>query len=264
LNTTLYDIDAIDISKPTEGHIWAPDRCEKEIKDLRKEIEPRISLVNTITGRSDPSFIDKCVGENPVLLALIYMIMRSSNAAGAIFRSVFVRDMGEIGYDALDGLLPLEAREQAMPQVAALAQTTLVAVPALMARPSARPSPVAPPMFTAAAIPVASAIEAAELAAAQENTRAATMVFMTQVRVCMCVCACACVHVCMCMRLCVHASDCACLCVHVCVSVCLCVCVPVCVCSCVHVCLPACVCVCVPCQHCCLTLTCAIPLLEGT
>ena len=99
--TGLYGMGEIDVSKPM-APAWEASRCYQEILDLRKEAEPRVKLATTATGRSDPTFYMSCVGENPVLLALLYCILKTNHAASAIFSSLFCRDLGDIGLDTLE------------------------------------------------------------------------------------------------------------------------------------------------------------------
>ena len=99
--TGLYGMGEIDVSKPM-APAWESARVYQCIKDLRKEAEPRVKLAMTVTGRSDPTFYMSCVGQNPVLLALLYCILKTNLPASSIFRPLFCRDLGEIGLDTLD------------------------------------------------------------------------------------------------------------------------------------------------------------------
>jgi hypothetical protein len=104
--SSIFGVNEVNISREEInrlGGLWTSDRCAKEIGDLRKEIEPRVRLANSATGRSDPTFYEQCAGKNPLLWALLYCILRTSTAGTSVFRPLFYRDMGETGYDSLEG-----------------------------------------------------------------------------------------------------------------------------------------------------------------
>ena len=159
----------VDISIEACATFWSADRCEQEVKDLRKEGEPRIKLALSATGRNDPTFWEQCVGQNPVLWALLHTTLRTDHAGATVFRPVFFRDMGEFGYDALDThggaiVSTVAPRSSASPS------------DALVLSGQKRSAYAAG--LLAPAVPVQAALSAEELAGAQEARRAAGAVAM--------------------------------------------------------------------------------------
>lgn len=162
----------IDISVEACAPLWAADRVEEEVKSLRREIEPRVKLALTVTGRSDPTFFEMCVGQNAVLWAVLYTVLRSDCVGGTVFRPVFCRDMGAIGYDALDehGGRIYSAEQLETPQSTALTLT------------GAKRSAFATGIAMQTPVPIWTALGAEELAGAKEARLAAGALHVRRAR----------------------------------------------------------------------------------
>ena len=170
--TTLYGMADVDVSKPKGDSAWTPARCTKEITDLRKELEPRLKLCMTATGRSNPTFFQQCAGQNALLLAGLYVVLRHDHVATSIFRPIFGRDMGSSGFDSLSEEEPSWSTLQvptAPPPKSQRLGNIGTPIPAV-------------PLNGAAldGIPPSSAIEAEELESARAARRAAQATELSQ------------------------------------------------------------------------------------